>query len=334
MKIDIVLPWVDGGDPVWASKKLHYQNNGDGDIDYSETQELNGNEKYRDSGTLKYVLRSIVKYAPWVNHIYLVTDHQVPDWLTTDSPLLTVVNHDEYIPKKWLPTFSSNPIILNSFRINNLSEHFILFNDDMILNANVKPTDFFKNDGLPVDIGVYSVIPSFEDFSHLILNNTIVVNKHFSKWTGIKSNFFGFFNFKYGKNLMRTFLSLPWHGISGFYNPHLPIPYLKSTFEKVWQEEDQWLSETSAHKFRENTDLTDWVVRYWQIQSGQFHPGSIKFGQYYLQNQTAAIMEDLAHAKHKIVCINDTPMTKTDEIDDRVVRALESKFDFHSKLEK
>lgn len=334
MKIDVVLPWVNGEDPVWLKKKELYKSSGSKDKKVVARKQLNGSERYRDSGTLKYVLRSIAKFAPWVNQVYLVTDHQIPGWLKKDNPLVTIVDHEDFIPAKWLPTFSSNAIILNSFRIKTLSEHFILFNDDTILNAAVKPEDFFSAKGLPVDVGIYSVIPSFEDFSHLILNNTIVINKHFDKWSGVKANFFGFFNFKYGKNLMRSLLALPWHGIAGFYNPHMPIAYLKSSFQKVWHEENDWLSETSNHRFRENTDLTDWVVRYWQLQSGKFKAGSVKFGQYYLQNQTEQIVTDLEHKGHRVICVNDTPLTKDGVIDPNINQALEAKFSFNSVFER
>ena len=334
MDIDIVVPWVNGNDPKWIQKKQNFSGGAVTEDRDSKNVELNGNEKYRDSGTLLYVLRSIEKYAPWIHHVFLITDEQTPDWINEKFEKLTIVDHKDYIPSRWLPTFSSNPIILNVHRIPRLSEHFILFNDDMILNREVKSTDFFSQSGKPVDIGVYSVIPSFEKFSHLILNNTNVINKYFSKWNGIKRKFSGFFNFKYGKSLIRTVLALPWDGISGFYNPHMPIPYLKSTFETVWKKEGQWLSDTSSHKFRSDDDLTDWVMRYWQIQSGDFKAGSIKFSKYYLQNETQKIINDLKTSKHHMICINDTPMTKDADIDLSLKKALELKFDRSSKFEK
>ncbi|WP_252902686.1 stealth conserved region 3 domain-containing protein [Paucilactobacillus hokkaidonensis] len=143
-----------------------------------------------------------------------------------------------------------------------------------------------------------------------------------------------FFNFKYGSNLVRTILALPWHGVTGFYNPHMPIAYLKSSFQEVWQKENSWLSETSSHRFRESTDLTDWVVRYWQLQSGKFKAGSTKFGKYYLQDQTEQIVVDLEQSSHKVICINDTPMTKDGVIDQKVSEALEAKLSINLVFEK
>lgn len=46
-----------------------------------------------DNEELRYSLRSIEKYAPWVNHIYLVTNGQIPYWLNTSHPRLSVITH-------------------------------------------------------------------------------------------------------------------------------------------------------------------------------------------------------------------------------------------------
>lgn len=73
-KIDFVITWVDGNDSTWIKKKNIYLNPNFTDLDAS-------NKRYRDYGTLLYLLRSIEKYASWVNNIFLVTDHQVPKWL-------------------------------------------------------------------------------------------------------------------------------------------------------------------------------------------------------------------------------------------------------------
>jgi hypothetical protein len=34
--------------------------------------------RFRDSEELRYSLRSLVKYAPWVRKIFIVTDNQIP----------------------------------------------------------------------------------------------------------------------------------------------------------------------------------------------------------------------------------------------------------------
>ncbi|WP_308858386.1 stealth family protein [Lacticaseibacillus paracasei] len=119
-KIDFVISWVDSEDSEWQKKKQAYSGK-------KIVNSSNGDERFRDYGTLRYLLRSIEKYANWVNHIYLVTDHQRPNWLSTSNPRLTVINHQDIIPAAALPTFNSNAIDFCLDRIPGLSEQFVYF---------------------------------------------------------------------------------------------------------------------------------------------------------------------------------------------------------------
>ena len=82
---------------------------------------------------------------------YLFYNMGTYTWLNTENPKLTVVNHKDYIPEEYLPTFSSHPIELNLHRIKGLSEQFVYFNDDTFIINAMQPEDFFKK-GLPYRI--------------------------------------------------------------------------------------------------------------------------------------------------------------------------------------
>ena len=85
--IDFVVTWVNGEDPVWLAKKNEV-------IQKSKREdEFTSENRYRDLGLFNYWFRSIEKFAPWVNHIYLVTDQQVPDFLNVRNEKVTVVDH-------------------------------------------------------------------------------------------------------------------------------------------------------------------------------------------------------------------------------------------------
>ena len=43
---------------------------------------------------LRYSLRSLEKHAPWVRHVYIVTNGQIPSWLNLDNPRMTLVSHE------------------------------------------------------------------------------------------------------------------------------------------------------------------------------------------------------------------------------------------------
>jgi hypothetical protein len=99
-----------------------------------------------DHGELRYSLRSLERFAPWVRQIFLVTDAQCPTWLKPDHPRLRLVDHREIFPNPGhLPTFSSNAIECHLHRINGLSEFFLYFNDDCFLGKTLSATDFYQD---------------------------------------------------------------------------------------------------------------------------------------------------------------------------------------------
>ena len=115
------------------------------DVDFDDRMSSN---RYRDSNELRYSLRSIIKYAPWVRNIYIVTANQVPEWLNTQAEHLYVVSHEDIFPNKsHLPVFSSPAIEAHLHRIPGLSKHFIYFNDDVMLGSMTTPEDFVTLEG-------------------------------------------------------------------------------------------------------------------------------------------------------------------------------------------
>lgn len=296
-KIDFVIPWVDGSDEVWQRKRRQYSP--DKGTDVLEN-------RYRDWEVLNYWFRGVEKFAPWVNHIYLITDGQVPGWLNTDHKKLTVVDHTDYIPEKYLPTFSSHPIELNMNRIRGLSEKFVYFNDDMFIIRPIEPTVFFKNN-LPCDNAILSpiIMEADSDIGKVSGNDMSIINKYFNKDEVIRSNAAKWFSPKYGKQLLRTFCLLPWHHLTGFYNNHLPGAYLKSTFDELWELESELLDEVSQHKFRDySKDVNQWLMRYWQLCKGQFEPISPSRGACFSCADENAI-DAIRKQKFAMICIND-----------------------------
>ncbi|KAK8733624.1 hypothetical protein OTU49_006396 [Cherax quadricarinatus] len=101
--------------------------------------------RFEDNEELRYSLRSLEKYAPWVRRIYLVTNGQIPYWLNLDHPRLMIITHEEIFPNvSHLPSFSSPAIESHIHRIPGLSEHFLYLNDDVMLGSEVWPEDFYS----------------------------------------------------------------------------------------------------------------------------------------------------------------------------------------------
>ncbi len=98
-----------------------------------DLEENIGDVRYVQHGELRYCLRSIDKFTPWVRRIFLMTDNQRPAWLK-DHPKVTIVDHKEIIPAYLLPIFSSIAIEMHIHKIPGLAEHFIYGNDDFFIN--------------------------------------------------------------------------------------------------------------------------------------------------------------------------------------------------------
>ncbi len=142
MKIDLVYCWVDGSDPAWRAKRGQY------DAAMAKLDaETNCEARFENSDELRYSLRSVERYAPWINHIYIITDNQTPKWLDTSNPKITIVDHKEVLPAEALPTFNSTVIETGIANIESLSEYFLYANDDTMFGRDAQPSDFFTPEG-------------------------------------------------------------------------------------------------------------------------------------------------------------------------------------------
>lgn len=300
--VDIVILWVDGNDPEWLKEKNNYQN-------YNKKNTTDSSEnRYRDWDNIIYLFRGIEKFAPWIRKVHFVTWGHLPSWMNKNCKRLNIVNHVDFIPKQYLPTFNSHTIELNIHRIEGLADRFIYFNDDTFLLNQVKYEDFFKN-GLPCDELIFDII-QHSGIEHIVLNDITVVNRHFNKKNVILNNFSKVFNLKYGrKKIIKNLLLLPWNTIPGFEIPHMTTPYLKETFVKLWDLETDKLNLTCESKFRYINDLNQYVMRFWQLCSGQFYPFKIhSFGKCVsvINTETAKyVSEQITKQKYRIICAND-----------------------------
>lgn len=111
--------------------------------DFSRDEDISAS-RFEDNEELRYSLRSIERFAPWVRHIYIVTNGQIPYWLNLENPRVTIVTHEEiFVNHSHLPSFSSPAIESNLHRIPGLSDKFIYMNDDVMFGKEVWPDDFY-----------------------------------------------------------------------------------------------------------------------------------------------------------------------------------------------
>jgi Stealth protein CR2, conserved region 2/Stealth protein CR1, conserved region 1 len=147
MSTDAVITWVDGNDPVHRQQLADYLAARGG------TRPLAANPtRFHNAGEIEYCVASILRFAPWLRTIHIVTDGQSPAWLrrfesASWAGRVRVVDHREIFAgfEQHLPTFNSRAIISMLWRIPALAERFVYFNDDFMLLRPVQERDFFRD---------------------------------------------------------------------------------------------------------------------------------------------------------------------------------------------
>jgi len=139
MDIDVVYTWVDWSDSDYQKLCARYA---------GLPEDLNP-ERFRDPfGFMKYSLRSLELFAPWIRNVYLLTKRpQVPEWLNLEHPQLHLVHHDQVFQNpEHLPTFNCN--VIESYMHQLPSSDYLLYmNDDFFFGRTTAQTDFLLPDG-------------------------------------------------------------------------------------------------------------------------------------------------------------------------------------------
>jgi len=288
--VDLVYLWVDGNDPKWQAKR----NAALGNAESKSSANCEG--RYANNDELLYSLRSIEKYAPWINKIFIVTDNQVPKWLDLSNPKIRIIDHKEILPPECLPCFNSSVIEHFIADIPGLSEHFLFSNDDMYINRPTTPEDFFTLDGLPI---------------------VRLKKRHFRKiWIFLKEKLLhkrsGLYNHKLDhsaalieKTFGKYYQGKPHHNIDAF---------LLSHFKKIRQLYMDDISKIVSHHKREYDDVHRSIYSYGALADNW---GNLK---YVKNNESIKISLYNKKAYTKLdslnpifFCMNDSEHSKEDD---------------------
>ena len=135
--IDLVVTWV-CPDPVNDTLRDYY----------SGTSSASKSSRTQSREELLCLLRGVDMFAPWINHVYIVSNTGYPAWLDVDNARVTVVTDDVIFPDpSCLPTFNSQAVESRLHHIPGLSEKYLYCNDDMFFGSPVSPSDFFDEQG-------------------------------------------------------------------------------------------------------------------------------------------------------------------------------------------
>lgn len=231
--VDYVIPYVNCADPNWQDlyrKAVHAEFPA---------------QRFRDNGTLRYQLRGIEANLPWVNRVFLIvqSESQIPEWLNVNSPKLRLVLHEDYIPEQYLPTFKSSNIELHVDLISDLSDNFILGNDDMI-PIRYQPIDNYFVDDRPVQVKYYRESP-------ILPSNT------------------GTMQFKEYRMMVLERFHIGDPSFPGLRHFHLLIPYSKPFWSSVIQQYRYTFNASFTEKNgRGFLDINHWLISDLQVLTG------------------------------------------------------------------
>jgi hypothetical protein len=295
--IDVVYAWVDGDDPVWQEKQEQVRAQLEGrTVDFHPTSIAPGRFRSRDE--IRYSLRSLQMFAPWVRNVYIVTDDQVPEWLDTSAPGLCVVDHRELFKGALLPTFNSHVISSYLHRIEGLSEHFLYLNDDVLFGRAVGPQHFFT------PAGQARVFPSTtrRPFGEASADHALQVH--------VAQNIRRILEREYGVTISRAV-------------QHTPVALLRSELARLEDIFAEEFARTRRSQFRSEADIAPGLLFHYYSQIVGVGVAS-KIDYKYVNvgdSQQEAGLRTLLRRRHKdVFCLNDSVVPGKTPSSDAVVR--------------
>lgn len=238
--IDMVFSWVDGSSTDFQrerAKRMKAYVVGEGD---------ESEARFRQIDELKYALRSVYLFAPWVRRIFIATDSPAPEWLA-DHPRVTLMRSEDFFPDtSVLPTHNSHAVESQLHRIPGLAEHFLYSNDDMFFGRPVGPELFFSPGGITkfveasTRIGLGENDPSRSGFENAARVNRALLLDRFGK-------------------------------VTTRHLEHTAAPLRKSVMEDLEREFPEDFARTAASQFRSATDIsvTNSLYHYYALMTGR-----------------------------------------------------------------
>lgn len=243
---DVVIAWVDGDDPAHKHKKSQYLTR----KNEAAHDDVAGSARYSSTGEIFYCIASVLRYAPWVHKIYIVTDNQNPcvdEFVERNFPdnniPIEIVDHKILFRgyEQYLPTFNSLAIATMLWRIPGLSDSFLYFNDDVFLTSPAKENDWFDKEM------TYIYAERFSAFWARFIRWC----KHLGKRHKVLGHKDPMLN---AADILKS--------KSFFLFPHAPVPMRRSWYENFFGENPELLHHNIRHRFRESSQFSSPTLFY------------------------------------------------------------------------
>ncbi|SDT18196.1 stealth conserved region 3 domain-containing protein [Microterricola viridarii] len=308
--IDMVFSWVDGSDAAFqrarAARMAGYVV-GDGD---------DSDARFRQIDELKYALRSVYLFAPWVRRIFIATDSPVPAWLG-EHPRVTVVRSEEFFQNPdALPTHNSHAVESQLHHIPGIAKHFLYSNDDMFFGRPLSPELFFSPGGVTkfveagTRIGLGESNPSRSGFENAARVNRRLLKQRFGK-------------------------------VTTRHLEHCAAPLRTDVLETMEREFAEDFARTAASQFRSATDIsvTNSFYHYYALMTGHAVTQTlarVKYIETTLRSALPAMDKLVKRRDQDMFCLNDgsKPEISNETRTAAVTEFLEKYFPFPAPWER
>lgn len=294
--IDAVITYVNSADQLWYREYV------------IKTKTHNPTPtRFRSWGTLRYLMRGIAEYMPFIRNIVLVVSSpsQVPVWVNQKN--VRVVYHKDFIPAKYLPTFNSCTIESFFWNIPDLADRIIYFNDDIFPNNPMTEEEFFT--GLTPHIEFLF----YEKFQRTLFRQQC----------------------RAGLDALTTTMGLPEYPEDSLVVPeHTILPMVKDNMIRTGELCKDIIERVST-SLRDKNNLNQYIYAYYQYFIGDYIPGEVKFK--YVDLNERNIEETLKYllsGEYQVICLNDSDKIKDyPKLRQRLNQTFEKKFPNKCKYE-
>ena len=277
--IDAVYTWVNAADPAWRAEVAKYR----------DVATL-GVDRFAQSDELRYSLRSLDLFAPWIRRIFVLTNCAPPTWFRP-SDRVRWIDHRDVVDEGSLPLFNSRAIETFLHRIPDLAEHFVYLNDDVIVWDNVFPSTFFTFDG--------KSIAHLNSRPLVIYWQQLLDAGQAETYQAARVNGARLIRDRYG------FLPTRSH-------QHVPFAFRRTFVDRMEQDFPDEFRAERASRFRDLRDFTlmSFVYHHWAVANGLAVAGHAR--DLMLNARGPEPLDQARLAEVDFICLNDTGGSSTD----------------------
>lgn len=301
--VDMVYSWIDGDNPI-VVEQINYWRQKDGGLGSATSA-----NRFKTMDELRYSLRSVKLYAPWIRNVYIITSHHIiPEWFDKEIGArhgIYFIDDSQLLPE--VPVFNSLAKESVKHLIPGLRERYLYMNDDLFFGSSTTLSDFLFEDGKA---------KMFLEPDNFVSGDPPLDTSDY---------------FSYGLHCTRRLLIIAIEeGIISLKRPHCleEQKFLERSFDKMqlkkhtpdihfvsedklkWKTFPEHFMRTAKGKFRQTDQIYDNTLfdNYWKLARDKARPSDISYAYLYIKGDLAAeefVYDHIRRERPKVFCVND-----------------------------